>query len=582
MGVGCLVGLLGVLTISWLDQGNKLAAQTNRLPIAMALAQAVEKQHQANEVSKQLAASEKAAVADLPVDNTPPLPLPPPLPEVQEKRTDAPTTSEHGKHEKASPEQALPPVVKTNRESAKPPVNDVPAPLPPPGVDSPVVAAPPSEPIVTAPPLPTPAPNVPTPPIGGVVTAPLPPIGEVGPPPPPVTATPVSLPHPVPPAAGEVAPGTPWRDSGAKPELLPPPLPVSDSLPPPPNDLKPVPQGSKESISDNRHDKHDHLPAPPSGPLPVIQASFPPPMPVPTSPPIPVPPNPPMAEPAAVDPLTGPTPKPPMAAFPVVLPPPAPVAVPIHAPPSPAELPPLEPVAKPSIEPPLAPVPGPVVSYQVRAGGETMREIARQTLGGEDHWQDVHRLNPSLQPDQVITAGLTIKLPADACIHSDDVLQPLPTMHPKAAPHKAKAALPLTGTYAINLDDKKALLLPRAIRDQLGNCETVLLSPGSDQCLWLTNQTHLDRLADRLEHSPAREIDVRTFKRLYFAQTEKATVADDGRVMVPDKLARFAGLHQEIMLIGIDDHFEVWDAARWRQYTQQKSAAARAAMAERD
>jgi DNA-binding transcriptional regulator/RsmH inhibitor MraZ len=25
------------------------------------------------------------------------------------------------------------------------------------------------------------------------------------------------------------------------------------------------------------------------------------------------------------------------------------------------------------------------------------------------------------------------------------------------------------------------------------------------------------------------------------------------------------------VLIGIDDHFEVWDAARWRSYTQQKS-----------
>ena len=44
----------------------------------------------------------------------------------------------------------------------------------------------------------------------------------------------------------------------------------------------------------------------------------------------------------------------------------------------------------------------------------------------------------------------------------------------------------------------------------------------------------------------------------------------------------FAGLRQEVLLIGIDDHFEVWDAATWRRYTQQKSAAARAAMAERD
>src|SRR5262249_15166208 len=162
----------------------------------------------------------------------------------------------------------------------------------------------------------------------------------------------------------------------------------------------------------------------------------------------------------------------------------------------------------------------PVVPYQVRTGGETMREIARHTLGGDDRWTEIHRLNPTLQPDAVIAPGATVKLPADACVH-DEAVQPLPAMRPKATPQKAKAVLPLTGTFAANLDDKNALLLPRAIRGQLGNCDTLLVSPGSDQCLWVTNQTHLDRLADRLEHSPAQELDVRTFKRLYFAQTEK-------------------------------------------------------------
>jgi MraZ protein len=222
------------------------------------------------------------------------------------------------------------------------------------------------------------------------------------------------------------------------------------------------------------------------------------------------------------------------------------------------------------------------LDYQVRSGGETMQQIARHTLGTEERWQEIHRLNPGFQPETVISASATIKLPADACIHDDESIQPLPSMQPKAAPRKPKVVLPLTGTFAVNLDDRKTLLLPRAIRDQLGSCDTVLVSPGSDQCLWLTNQTHLDRLADRLEHSPASEVDVRVFKRLYFAQTEKAAVAADGHVTVPDKLVQFAGLHQEVFLIGIDDHFELWDAAKWRQFTQQKSAAARAAMLDRD
>jgi MraZ protein len=207
-----------------------------------------------------------------------------------------------------------------------------------------------------------------------------------------------------------------------------------------------------------------------------------------------------------------------------------------------------------------------------------MRDIARRTLGGSERWTEIHKLNPMLKPDSALAAGTVLRLPGDACVPADEPeVKPLPVLTPKAGPARAKVVLPLTGTYQANLDDRKTMTLPAAMREQLGGAETVLVSPGSDQCLWLTNQAHLERLAQRLEHSPAREADVRVFKRLYFAQTEKAALTGEGRVAISERLAQFAGLHQEVVLVGIDDHFELWDAARWRQYTQQKSAAARSA-----
>ena len=38
----------------------------------------------------------------------------------------------------------------------------------------------------------------------------------------------------------------------------------------------------------------------------------------------------------------------------------------------------------------------------------------------------------------------------------------------------------------------------KEIQQQFGGCDTVLVSPGSDRCLWITNQAHLDRLQARL------------------------------------------------------------------------------------
>jgi MraZ protein len=149
-------------------------------------------------------------------------------------------------------------------------------------------------------------------------------------------------------------------------------------------------------------------------------------------------------------------------------------------------------------------------------------------------------------------------------------VKPLPLLRTKPPTPRAKV-LPFLGTYPCRLDEKGRLTLPQAIRDQLGGSDIVLLSPGPDKCLWLTNQPHLECLSERLDQSQANEADVRVFKRLYFAQTEKRTIDSDGRVAIPERLGQFAGLHQDVVLVGIDDHFEVWDTARWRAYTQEKS-----------
>ncbi|MGH7225284.1 MAG: hypothetical protein ACRELF_18840, partial [Gemmataceae bacterium] len=233
-------------------------------------------------------------------------------------------------------------------------------------------------------------------------------------------------------------------------------------------------------------------------------------------------------------------------------------------------------------EPPLAPAPGPVQLYRVHRR-ETLQNIAQRTLGSSERWSDLHKLNPTLKPDELLGAGTTVRLPADACVQSDDAeaVKPLPALRPKPPTPKAKV-LPLTGTYQCSLDAKGRLTLPRALRDQFDGSDTILLSPGPDKCLWLTNQAHLERLGERLDQSQANEADVRVFKRLYFAQTEKLSVNGDGRVTLPERLSEFAGLQQELVLVGIDDHFEVWDAARWRSYTQQKSGGRSAALGEQE
>jgi MraZ protein len=130
---------------------------------------------------------------------------------------------------------------------------------------------------------------------------------------------------------------------------------------------------------------------------------------------------------------------------------------------------------------------------------------------------------------------------------------------------------PLTGTYSCRLDGR-ALVLPKEMCEQLGKAETMLLTPGPDGCLWLATRDTAARVLERVEKSNLGDREVQAFRRFYFSQSEKAAVDGSGQLTVPEKLAEYAGLGGDVVLIGIDDHCELWDAARWDRYSQQKDA----------
>src|SRR5919204_2922049 len=109
----------------------------------------------------------------------------------------------------------------------------------------------------------------------------------------------------------------------------------------------------------------------------------------------------------------------------------------------------------------------------------------------------------------------------------------------------------LTGTYPRSLDDKKRLALPKRVREQLGDPETLFITPGPDQSLWLYTQAGLEQLAAKLDQTPATDAEARVFRRLYFAQTEAVDVDGNGRILIPERLIQFAGLGHEVVLIGV-------------------------------
>jgi MraZ protein len=130
----------------------------------------------------------------------------------------------------------------------------------------------------------------------------------------------------------------------------------------------------------------------------------------------------------------------------------------------------------------------------------------------------------------------------------------------KAKVAKRRDDGPFVGTFCCSLDQEKSLVLPQKASEQMGMPRHVYVTPGPDECLWLCSAAGLEKLAAKLS-SDAR--------RLYYAQTSRVLVDRTGRIVLPETLG---DIRQDAVLIGVGDHFELWDAQRLQRYVDRKSA----------
>ena len=130
----------------------------------------------------------------------------------------------------------------------------------------------------------------------------------------------------------------------------------------------------------------------------------------------------------------------------------------------------------------------------------------------------------------------------------------------------------LTGTHPRALDEKKRLVLPSRVREQLGEITKMFVTKAQDQSLGLYRPQEMDQLASKIDQAPATSQEVRVFSRMFFASMEEVEVDRAGRILIPDRLVEYAGLKREVVLVGVRDHLELWDAARWQEYEAQNAS----------
>ena len=120
------------------------------------------------------------------------------------------------------------------------------------------------------------------------------------------------------------------------------------------------------------------------------------------------------------------------------------------------------------------------------------------------------------------------------------------------------------GSFVHNLDDKGRLMIPRKMREELGY--KVYIMKGFDGSLSLYNEERYQKLVEEYSRLSFNQSKVRDYLRLQFASTYEMEVDKLGRVQIPTALLTKYNISKEVLVLGIGDHIEVWDKAKYEEY----------------
>ncbi len=125
--------------------------------------------------------------------------------------------------------------------------------------------------------------------------------------------------------------------------------------------------------------------------------------------------------------------------------------------------------------------------------------------------------------------------------------------------------------YERQLDERGRMILPSKLREAVSGTVYVTQSP-SEKCLHLYTEDEWERVAEKVNKLPtATDRNAAAFVRLFFGKATAVTVDKQGRIPIAKRLADFAGLGKDIVLVGANTRLEIWDLGKWEMYQSELS-----------
>ncbi len=127
----------------------------------------------------------------------------------------------------------------------------------------------------------------------------------------------------------------------------------------------------------------------------------------------------------------------------------------------------------------------------------------------------------------------------------------------------------LTGEYQHVIDGKGRVLVSNKLRHQIDVDEhgsNFYLVLGANGILCLYPERYFEQIILAVAPNATAPDEAVAFERIGFALASKVELDGQGRLLLNERLRKRAGLKEQITLVGVRDHIELWNNDNWEEY----------------
>ena len=123
------------------------------------------------------------------------------------------------------------------------------------------------------------------------------------------------------------------------------------------------------------------------------------------------------------------------------------------------------------------------------------------------------------------------------------------------------------GEYQHSVDDKGRVVMPAKFRDGLS--PGVVVTKGQERCLYVFPIARWEQEVAKVDRLARTNRQNRNYARSFFGAASDQQTDKQGRLQIPQALRSYAGLQRDVVVVGVSDRVEIWDATAWETLSEE-------------